>query len=1001
MKNRTSFLLIVFALHVGVYTFASIESPLVENRPSSQSEAICRYGQVNTSLFTGGLDLSIPLYSINDPDLGLEIALQYTSEGFKPRKHSGYVGLDWFLEAGGCITREVRLYPDECNGRCEYVHSTAFLEQGMLSFIQNHPLLDKNKIFNMDPSYFQNCGSYGYNLDKNCRCDVDYLPDIFHFNFCGYHGSFMINNQGDPIVIKGDFVKVDLSGLAFRTAANASTLPEPDVTSCITIQTLDGYTYTFGGDITALEYSEALQSGQQVGEQMPPTISSWYLKSIMAPNGRKMLFYYKPFQTNSHNEKDPLWLFNEFYNIFIDIELNNSIGVDIEQRNKACRGYSFTKECILDSIVINDGPGLKIAFNNAKEEFSKRKYINPEVNLCQPNYRLNTITVKQKNKLLRTITMSYDYRSYSSKKDVSNNSYWRFLNTVHITGIGTYQLTYDHLHTYPLLDRPFYSNGLTESDSYGFYKETSLNGLLKEIVYPTGGKQCFTFATHTYGIRQIFQASGGYTNVNLRSLQETGSTSGARIAQISTYSDNNTLVEKKTFLYQTPAGRSSGVFYDWLLVKLENGTQGGLVVKDGLGYSFMNTHIGYSHVTEQTTRYPTQQIVKTTYTYYIGPSTYCSDTDLNINRKTNNKSSTTMLPILSGAFCYTSDILHRGALFSVKQYVGSQLKKESVYTYTNIHSIENLLPMYPKEFHHTALDTIVIYYNGDIPITRKLYIYPKLLEQEVITDYGQDNGMNHAIITIKLYQYDNKLRPSKTAYYDSDNLLHFTSYTYPDQYQVPQNTTSYAHGLYKLTADNRISNPVEILSGYEKNGQKYITAGMLNLYRHERLMLQRISPPLSRDSLLHIAFPTDTLIQQMEYDNKVIDKTVLELSINEPITDFAPLSLINGSLSYDTRYRKKCRYRFNQRLQTIVIDPYGKPYTLYKWEGIYPISSSTGNLITTYTYLPYVGLRSITNPQGIATWYDYDNAGRLKEVYQIIDGKKQVLNAYYYHISTE
>lgn len=997
MKNYpiVALILLSIALHTVCNVSASTESPLIENRPSPQSEAICRYGQIKTSLFTGSLDLSIPLYSINDPDFRLDIALRYTSDGFKPRKHSGYVGQDWFLEAGGCITREVRQYPDECNNRTVIVGfdnmSDKLVEQGMLSFIQSHSL-DKEKIFSLDPSCFTECWQYGYNLDNTCNLGVDYMPDIFHFNFCGYHGSFMINNQGEAVVIKGDFVKVDLSSLKFATAAQSSQLPTPAATSCITIQTLDGYTYTFGGDITTLEYSETLQSGQQVGKQMPPTISSWYLKRIAAPNGRKMLFYYKPFQQNSHNADDPLWVFDEFYDMFFQIPPgyeNNE-----KYKNEACRGYCFTKECILDSLVINDGPGLTVVFNNSPEDSRKKKYVNSAVSLCRPNYQLNSITVKQKTTLLRKVTLSYDYRSYSQNANFENNSWWRFLSQVHITGLGKYQLAYNHCCAYPLLDRPVFNS--FESDSYGFYKNTSLLGLLKEIVYPTGGKQCFTFGTHSYGIHQIFQACENYTNVNMLSLQETGSTSGARIEHISTYSDNNTLVEEKTFHYKTPTGRSSGVYYDWLLVRLGSSTQSGLVVKDGLGYSFMNTHIGYSHVTEQTTRYPTQQIEKTIYTYYTGPSTYSSATDPNINRKTSTQSSSPMLPILSGALGYTSDILHRGALFSIKQYAGSQLKKESVYAYTNIHSIENLLPRYPAEFHHTALDTIVVYYNGSVPITRKLYVYPMFLEQEVITDYGQDEDINHAITTKILYQYDNKFRPTKIAYYDSENLLHFTSYTYPDQYATTKNSTSYAHGLYKLTKDNRINMPVETLSGYEKNGQKYITAGTLHLYRHERLNI----PKTPIDAVGDIKFPSDT--QMVYIDDKLFGKqSTFELSLTAPISNYTPLSCTNNELSYDTRYRNTCSYLLNALLQTIAVFPYGKPSIFYNWNTIYLKSSSVGNLTTTYTYLPYVGIRSITTPQGIVTWYDYDNVGRLKEVYQIINGKKQVLNAYHYHISTE
>lgn len=998
--NKFQYLLTLLVfLHTTGYAFESVESTLIENRPSPQSEAMCRYGQVHTSLFTGQLNLSIPLYSIDDPNFGLDIALRYTSEGFKPRKHSGYVGHDWFLEAGGCVTREVRQIPDECDYRKVEVGGQPFYEKGMLSFVQQHPL-DKEKVFNFDSSCFAGCGRYGYNLGTTCQYNVDYMPDIFHFNFCGYHGSFMINNQGEPVILNGDFVKIDLSKLAHENVANTPHLPEPDVTSCITIQTLDGYTYTFGGDITTLEYSEALERGDKLGDKMPPTVSSWYLKRIVAPNGRKMLFYYKSFQQYSHDEKDPLWVFDEFYNMFYT--LPPEYEDNWEYKEQACKGYSFTKECILDSIVINDGPGLTIAFNNSVEKYSKRKYINPALNLCRPNYVLNSISVKQKQTILRHITLSYDYRSSSKGDIVYNYSWWRFLSSVHITGIGTYHLTYNHPYVYPLLDRPNPGSGFDDSNEYGFHRNNSLQGMLKEIIYPTGGKQCFTFGKHTYGKKLEFQAYGNNSNVQLVISPETDIISGARIEQVATYSDNNTMVEKKEFHYKTPTGQSSGIYYDWLLIKLANSTKDGFVIQNGLGYSFMTTHIGYSHVTEQTTRYPAQQKAETEYTYYIGPTSYLSSTDANINRKNNQQTTSSSFPILSGAFNYTGEVIHRGELLNVKKYVGSQLKKEHLYIYTNIAPMDILYPQTPAEFQHAALDTIVVYYNSDVSVTRKIYVYPLFLEQEIITDYGLDEEMSHAMTTRILYKYDDKFRLSKTVYYGSDNLLYFDTYTYPDYYAATENSTSYAYGLYKLTKDNRISQPVETLSGYEKNGQKYITAGTLNLYRHEILNMQKSSKGIPLDSIGHIQFPYDTIIPPIEHiDNLLIEKSTFALSLTEPVSNYTPLLCTNNNVNYDSRYRNTCKYRLNRLLQTIAAFPYGKPSRFYKWNTIYPASSSVGNLTTTYTYLPYVGLRSITDPQGITTWYNYDNAGRLNEVYQVIDGKKQVLNAYKYHISTE
>ena len=113
--TRLKYQIIWLALQVSVLCIprlALANDYYLNHTTSPQVTDMFRYGNVETSLFTGKLNLAIPIYQLEDPDFELNIALRYNSEGFKPKKHSGYIGYNWFLEAGGCITREVRNIPE-------------------------------------------------------------------------------------------------------------------------------------------------------------------------------------------------------------------------------------------------------------------------------------------------------------------------------------------------------------------------------------------------------------------------------------------------------------------------------------------------------------------------------------------------------------------------------------------------------------------------------------------------------------------------------------------------------------------------------------------------------------------------------------------------------------------------------------------------------------------------------------------------------------------------
>ncbi len=153
MQSIRKLLVTFFAIYA-TYNYAS--DFYLDNSVSPQVEGMIRYGDVETSLSTGRLNFSAPIYCLKDPDFDLDISLSYNSDGFKPFKASGYVGYNWCLQAGGCITREVKGYADET---CR--------------------LVNPNGSTSSPGSYAE--GMYHYlfmNSTPQNAIDIDSLPDI-------------------------------------------------------------------------------------------------------------------------------------------------------------------------------------------------------------------------------------------------------------------------------------------------------------------------------------------------------------------------------------------------------------------------------------------------------------------------------------------------------------------------------------------------------------------------------------------------------------------------------------------------------------------------------------------------------------------------------------------------------------------------------------------------------------------------------------------------------
>ena len=64
-------------------------------------------------------------------------------------------------------------------------------------------------------------------------------------------------------------------------------------------------------------------------------------------------------------------------------------------------------------------------------------------------------------------------------------------------------------------------------------------------------------------------------------------------------------------------------------------------------------------------------------------------------------------------------------------------------------------------------------------------------------------------------------------------------------------------------------------------------------------------------------------------------------------------------------------------------------------------SSLPNSLVTSYTYLPGVGMSSQTSPDGQTIYYEYDGKGRLSYTYRMDGDRKSIIEKYDYNLVNE
>jgi len=247
-------------------------------QPAPNAAALGKYVDYPIGYYTGTPQISIPLYDLQDGAAKTSISLSYHASGIRVAELATWAGLGWALNAGGMITRTVRGGPDDG----VYTSTTACGGYYRDSGIRKMPLLPYpvNGLINEDIYTSETRKTF---LTQVSGGNADTEPDLFTFNFNGYGGKFVFDENKTPRLLTDEDVKI---GVDFSSGSFQSWI----------ITTPDGAKYYFGEN-NIREFNSVYAGGLDNNTQKP---SSWLLTRVIYPNTKDTLYFNYAAETYSY-----------------------------------------------------------------------------------------------------------------------------------------------------------------------------------------------------------------------------------------------------------------------------------------------------------------------------------------------------------------------------------------------------------------------------------------------------------------------------------------------------------------------------------------------------------------------------------------------------------------------------------------------------------------------------------------------------------------------------
>lgn len=543
-------------------------------------------------------------------------------------------------------------------------------------------------------------------------------------------------------------------------------------------------------------------------------------------------------------------------------------------------------------------------------------------------------------------------------------------------------------------------NGVTYTDSWGYYsrdgsniynrgewsfgkeystrdfkirpasRDNTLVFVLKDIVYPTGGKTTFEYELNDYSKEFNLQEKTIESNYS--------AAGGLRVSSIMNYDASGTLLYSKNYIYKNSLnGESSGIskgkpcFHDRIFFSSKKDDYFDFYSFDEINpypLNFNTPSVGYSTVFEELKDGKNNLLKRTRYQY----SNY--DTDLNNTSHMDQQADYTAnvygdKPYAIAAF--TSMAFERGKLISLKVMdANNNVLEESNYSYIRSGG---------EPYSTVSQECYLIQGKTRLAFS---YLYKTYTNRYLVAIEKKQETMDNGTFSMKTqYEYTDYGLPSKEVISNSEG----------------RHSTSYSYNIDKINIDNylwmqekNIIVPVSVsdYSGNNRQVTQYTYSqskiGAPYISQKQTKWIKELSPHMEKN---HTDY---TVARADQYGNPIVweEQGVKTIMIWSHKGQKLIASIENATYEeVEEALGKEPESYSDLSSQSVSLD--------------FLRNKLSNSLVYTYQYDSMLNLIQKTEPNGLSYRYSYDSLGRLIAEYRVVDGNRELLNTYTYNYSTK